>query len=297
MALLVLSFIVLLSACQGQEGPEAETAAASDDLTIITSFYPVYIATVNVVQDVPGVQVRNMTPPITGCLHEYQLRPDDLKNLSQAQIFVINGAGMEDFLDKVVQQLPDLKVVDSSMDIPLLGESETEAGNPHLWVSVANAIRQVENIGSQLAALDPAHAAQYEANATAYVERLEALRSEMHAALEQVETRDIITFHEAFPYFAQEFNLNIAAVIEREPGSEPSAAELADTIEIVRQSQIKALFTEPQYSDKAADIIARETGARIFVLDPAVTGPNEPDAYLKIMEANLNTLLTALKTP
>ncbi|OPY58960.1 MAG: High-affinity zinc uptake system binding-protein ZnuA precursor [Pelotomaculum sp. PtaU1.Bin065] len=293
-AVLLITGSVFLSACQGQTQTAPDKSATDKTLTIVTSFYPMYITAINIAKDVPGVKVVNMTPPVTGCLHDYQLKPDDLKTLSEAQIFVVNGAGMESFMDKVVSQLPDLKIVDASKGIPLIKGDGEEGDNPHLWVSISNAIQQVNNIGLQLAALDPEHAAQYSANTTAYADQLEALRVKMHQTLDGAQKRDIITFHEAFPYFAREFNLNIAAVIEREPGSEPSAAELADTIEIIEKSQIKALFAEPQYSATAAETIARETGAQIYILDPAVTGDMEPDAYLKIMETNMKTLEEAL---
>jgi len=253
-----------------------------------------YIAAINIAKDVPGVKVINITEQTTGCLHDYQLKPDDLKTLSEAQILIINGAGMESFMGKVIEQQPNLKIVESSKGIPLIKGEGEEGDNPHVWVSISNAIQHAKNIGQQLAAIDPDHAAQYSANTTLYVDKLEALRVKMHQALDGAKKRDIITFHEAFPYFAREFNLNIIAVIEREPGSEPSAAELADTIETVKKSNIKALFAEPQYPAKAADTIARETGAKVFILDPVVTGPMEFDAYLKTMESNMKTLKEAL---
>jgi len=293
-AVLLVAIAVFLSACQGQAPTTPDKSTAGKTLTIATSFYPMYIAAVNVAQNVPGVKVVNITQPTTGCLHDYQLKPDDLKTLSEAQIFIINGAGMESFMDKVVSQLPDLKIVEASKGITLIKGEGEEGDNPHVWVSISDAIQQVKNIGLQLAALDPEHAAQYSANANAYVEQLDALRAKMHQTLDGAEKRDIITFHEAFPYFAREFNLNIVAVIEREPGSEPSAAELADTIETVKESNIKALFAEPQYPVKAAEIIARETGAKIYTLDPGVTGSMEPDAYLITMEGNMKTLAEAL---
>ncbi len=291
---LLIFMVIFMSACQGQTPPSPEKSATSKTLTIVTSFYPMYIATMNIAKDVPGVKVMNMTPPITGCLHDYQLNPDDLKTLGEAQIFVVNGAEMEAFMDKVIQQLPDLKIVEASKGIPLIEGEGEEGDNPHVWVSISDAMQQVKNISAQLATLDPDHAAQYNANTAVYVDKLEALRVKMHQSLDSVKKRDIITFHEAFPYFAREFNLNIVTVIEREPGSEPSAAELAGTIDTVKKSKIKALFAEPQYPAKAADAIARESGAKVYILDPAVTGTMEPDAYLTIMESNLKVLEEAL---
>lgn len=265
-------------------------------LRIVTSFYPMYIATANITKGVDGVQVINMTKPQTGCLHDYQLTTDDMKTLEKADIFVANGAGMESFLDKILQQNKQLTIVDASKDIPLLKTEDEE--NPHVWLSVPNAIQQVKNIEAQLSAADPKHAEAYKTNAAAYIAKLQDLDTEMHAALDNVPNKDIVTFHEAFPYFAQEFNLHIVKVIEREPGTEPTPKELEDTIEEIKPLAKKVLFTEPQYSPAAAETIARETEAQIYTLDPVVTGEaNEDalDAYINTMKQNMATLKSALQ--
>jgi zinc transport system substrate-binding protein len=121
------------------------------------------------------------------------------------------------------------------------------------------------------------------------------LRDSMHASLDRFSGRRIVTFHEAFPYFAREFGFVVTAVIEHEPGTAPSAGELAKTISVIRNAGVKVLFTEPQYPPDIAETIARETGARIFQLDPAVTGPDDPDAYIEIMKKNLEVLKVALQ--
>lgn len=265
--------------------------------TIVTSFYPMYVSTINITKGVPNVQVKNMTKPETGCLHDYQLSPEDLKILEKADAFVVNGAGMEVFLDKVIQQQTQLKVVDGSKGIVLLKDDNGEE-NPHVWVSISNAIIQVENIAQQLSSLDAAHADIYKSNADDYIKKLSALKDTMHTSLDSTPNKNIITFHEAFPYFAKEFNLNIVAVIEREPGAEPSPRELEDTIQKIKDSNIKALFAELQYPSKAADVISQETGAKVYMLDPGVIGDAKSDAYndyINMMEKNLETLQEALK--
>ena len=237
-----------------------------------------------------------MTKPQTGCLHDYQLMTEDMKTLENADAFVINGAGMEDFMDKVTEQQKNLKVIDASRGIKLIHDEEGD--NPHVWLSVTDAIQQVRNIADQLKEADPAHADAYEKNAAAYIEKLTSLKTEMHAALDNVPHKDIVTFHEAFPYFAEEFHLNIIGVVEREPGTEPTPTELQETIEQVKGLSAKVLFTEPQYSPAAAETIARETGAKIYTLDPVVTGEATPaakDAYLDTMRKNMNTLKEALQ--
>ncbi|MCX7842124.1 MAG: metal ABC transporter substrate-binding protein [Clostridia bacterium] len=300
--MLAIAFSLLTAGCNKSIGAASKTG----EKLIVTSFYPMYIFTRNIAKDIPGVRVVNMTEPQTGCLHDYQLMPEDLKLLEKAHIFVANGAGMENFIEKVVEQLPNLKVVEASKGLELLGEEKHEHEqegkhndeiNPHLWVSITGAIAQVKNIGEQLAAHDSENAAEYKKNMEEYAKKLEALKEKMHNALKGIKNRNIVTFHEAFPYFAKEFDLNIVAVIEREPGTEPGAGELADTIEKIKAAKVKALFAEPQYSRKAAETIARETGAKVFMLDPVVTGPKDadPDSYIKAMEDNLKVLVEALQ--
>ena len=297
--LLVISSVLLAGCSDSKQhsGAVNSNPAMKKNFIVVTSFYPVYISTINVTRDVPGVEVINMTKSQTGCLHDYQLTPEDLKTLEKANAFVINGADMEAFLDKAVKQQQQLKVIDASKNIALLTDQNGEK-NPHVWVSITNAIVQVQNIADQLSAIDPGNAEKYKKNAGEYQKKLETLRDTMQKTLTGTKNREIITFHEAFPYFAKEFNLNIVAVIEREPGSDPSPKELAETIEKVKASQIKALFAEPQYSSKAADTISRETGAKVYILDPVVTGEAKPgayDDYIRAMEKNSNTLLEALQ--
>ena len=291
--ILLVFCLSLLSACSSQSGKDNGQATDDNSIVIDTTFFPIYIEAMNITKDIPGVKLVNIAPPATGCLHDYQMTPDDLKKMSEADILIINGAGMESFTDKIISQLPDLQIVDASRGISLIKSGDNDY-NPHVWVSITNTIQQVENIGNQLAALDPGHASQYIANTEAYVAKLEDLRTKMHQVVDSASSREIITFHEAFPYFAQEFDLRITAVIEREPGSEPSAAELIETIKIIEETGTKVLFTEPQYPARSADTIARETGIKVYALDPAVTGTLEPDAYLKIMEKNMKTLQEAL---
>ncbi len=268
-------------------------AAAQRKMRVVTSFYPLYIMALNVCKDVPGLELTNLTPPVTGCLHDYALTTTDMRKLEKADILVANGAGMESFLLKTAGRYPRLKIVELARGIPLIKD---KAGpNPHVWVSVAQAITEVRNLAAFMARVDGGHASVYRKNSADYIARLEVLRQEMHARLGAYQGRAIVTFHEAFPYFAEEFGLKIAGVIEREPGSAPNAKELAETIGIIKKLRVKALFTEPQYPTAAADAIARETGLRLHQLDPAVTGPETPDAYLEIMRKNLAVLQEALK--
>lgn len=305
----ILSALLCAAVCLTGFSGCGTPAKESSRLKLLASFYPIAIMALNITDGVEGVAVESMAQQQTGCLHDFQMTTADMKKAETADAFLINGAGMEGFLDKISDQLPELPVIDSSTGIPLIASGEDhhhdggeghdhdqEDYNPHLWVSITNCMEQVRNLSEGIIALDPEHEAEYRENTETYLEKLSALRDKMHSALDHVKNKDIITFHEAFPYFAEEFGLHIAAVINREPDSQPSAKELADTIRLVRETGVKALFVEPLYPETSADIIAAETGAQVYVLDPAVSGEWDKNAYLTAMESNLQVLAQALNS-
>lgn len=305
----ILSALLCAAVCLTGFSGCGTPAKESSRLKLLASFYPIAIMALNITDGVEGVAVESMAQQQTGCLHDFQMTTADMKKAETADAFLINGAGMEGFLDKISDQLPELPVIDSSTGIPLIASGEDhhhdggeghdhdqEDYNPHLWVSITNCMEQVRNLSEGIIALDPEHEAEYRVNTETYLEKLSALRDKMHSALDHVKNKDIITFHEAFPYFAEEFGLHIAAVINREPDSQPSAKELADTIRLVRETGVKALFVEPLYPETSADIIAAETGAQVYVLDPAVSGEWDKNAYLTAMESNLQVLEQALNS-
>ena len=286
LALIILTFALV--GCGSEKKDD-------DKLKIVTSFYPMYLETLNITRGVEGVEVVNMTPPQTGCLHDYQLTPEDMKTLETADIFVVNGLGMESFLDKVIEAHPNLKIINASDTPDIVPIMEDGVPNPHVWLSLTYAIAQVKNISAKLCELDPSRADVYKRYTLDYVDELTTLRDEMHISLTMLPNREIVTFHEAFPYLAAEFGLKIVATVEREPGTEPTPQELAETIEKINSLPVKIIFTEPQYSAKAAETIARETGAQIFELDPIVTGEAKPENLLGYVDRMLNNTLTLAK--
>lgn len=262
---------------------------------ILTSFYPVHIATLNVTAGVPGVYVTNMAPPTAGCLHDYQLSTDDMVSLSKADILVINGLGAEMFLDAAVKRFEKLKVINASEGIePIVVNGES---NPHVWLSVRLHLQQVNRIAEGLAGLDPAHAEAYRVNAVAYTRRLRMLQSRLEDGLKAVGSREVVTFHDAFPYFARDYGFTVVTVVERHPGSQPNARELRGAVSEIRKRGVRFVFAEPQYPAASAELIAKETGAVVLYLDPAVSGSSGPDAYIQIMDRNLATLQRALVRP
>lgn len=294
-ALLLLVLIISVTGCGVIPLSSQKTSSQAPQpgkYQIITSFYPLYIMLLNITADIEGVTVTNLTRNETGCLHDYQLSPGDMQKLQGADVLVVNGANMESFMDKVMAQYPQIPVVEATKGLELIMHDGEP--NPHLWVSIAGAIKQVDSIGRQLAVLDPVHGQAYLDNSQVYMSKLKQLGLDMHQVLDTAPSRQIATFHEAFVYFASEFDLEVVAVVEREPGSEPSAGELAEIIEVMKESEVAAVFTEPQYPTTVAETIASESGVPVYALDPAVSGPEDRDAYLRIMRHNLEVLKEAL---
>lgn len=281
---------LMFFSCSKKNALPAPSVKGSENVRITATFYPVYIMLLNITDSVPGTQVSLLAPPNTGCLHDYQLTTKDMKAIAECDILVANGAGMEDFLDKAMEARKG-QLIQAAEGYTLIED------NPHVWVSPDGAAYETLRIAQQLASLDKKNADSYLKNAQEYVQKITDLSKKMHASLDKYAGTKIITFHEAFPYFTKEFALTQAGTIEREPGTEPTAKELAEVIALIKQAASSgekiALFAEPQYSSGAAAVIAQETGLKVYELDPAVTGELDKDAYLKAMETNLKVLETA----
>ena len=177
------------------------------------------------------------------------------------------------------------------------GHHPAGEANAHIWLDAQNAIQMVDNLADGLISAMPQYEAQIEQNRADYVSRLTALDAELKETLAAVPNKNIVTFHEAFPYFARAYGLTVAAVVNHEPGDALSPAQLAELVRTIRELNNPPLFSALQYDDMAAQTISRETGAPIYTLDPVVTGP-ETDVpltyYEDRMRENMQTLLVAL---
>ena len=283
--LLVLSASLLIPARVSADGP--------DSLTVVCSFYPIRIFAENVLKDVPGVRLETLAPAGTGCLHDFQLMTGDLKKLDTALCLIINGAGMEQtFLPLLTRERSGLPLVDCSAGIELMTENGED--NPHIWLSPFLAARMTRNLGDGAAALLPEYSETIRNNADAYAEKLEALGREMQEKLSAYQGACIVTFHEAFPYFADAMGLRVLASVTVEPDETPSPRLIAQTVSLIEQNGGCPLFSEPGIRLDALNAIARETGCPVYELDPVTDGENDPDAYVLAMRKNLETLTLAL---
>jgi len=288
LSLILVCFIFLTGCGNNTEVEEKDT------FNIVTSFYPIYIFTQNITKDIPNVTVTNMSNEHSGCLHDYHLTTTDMKLIDEADAFIINGAGLETFLEKVYTVQNDLEIIDSSENIELFSEKFSDEDNEHIWLSITNAIIQVKNIGEGLSKIDKEHESLYLANADAYVKRLEDLRNELRESMYQHTEVKMVTSHDAFPYFAEDFGFEIISVIEREEGTSPTSKEMQEIINLVKDNEIKAIFIEKDDSSKIADTIGNESGAKVFELDTITSGDGSFADYEDRMRENIKVIKESL---
>lgn len=284
--------VALALACAGA-GRAAEPAAPGGRLAVAASILPL----ADFAREVGGVRVEvtTLVPPGTSP-HTYEPTPAQLLLVSRARLLVLNGAGLEYWADKLIAAAanPRLVVVRAAAGLPLLaGDADDRSGNPHVWLSPRLAIHEVAAIRDGLIRADPAGTAVYRANALRYAARLRALDREIRAAVAGFRSRKFIAFHPAWAYFARDYGLEQAAVIERSPGREPSPAEVLRIIRSAKAIGARAIFAEPQFSTKAARVIAAECGATVLLLNPLGRPPAY--RYIDLMRFNLAQMRKALE--
>ncbi|HIT35732.1 MAG TPA: zinc ABC transporter substrate-binding protein [Candidatus Faecousia intestinavium] len=288
LGLLASVFFCTLSGC-ARTAPPAQIAATT---------LPVYDFTSRICADTPVTVTRLVTEQVS-CLHDYSLNVRQVRAAEAAQVIVISGAGLEDFLGDLLE---DENLVDASAGIPLICPEEShdhdheEDGHhheqdPHIWLSPANARQMARNIFDGLSQRYPEYADTMEKNLKKLLLDLEELESYGREQLEDLSIRELITFHDGFSYFAQAFDLTILEAIEEESGSEASAKELIHLITLTREHSLKAVFTEKTGSVSAAGILSRETGCPVYSLDMAMSG----DSYFEAMYHNIDTIKEALQ--
>ena len=298
MCVVLAVILLILSGCAGSS-PEPD----KDKITVAASFYPVYIFTLNLLDGIDGVNVECMAEQNVGCLHDYTLTAKDARLLNDAEVLVINGAGMEGFLQDAFRSVPELDMINSADHIQLICKEEHHEEdhdehnheNSHIWLSLQNARLQVENIKNGLVKEFPEYEKKIEENYSDYIKRLDALGEERKAAASAVKACDVISFHGAFEYMAEDLGLNISATVESDEGYEPSARELAELSNKIKEDKIIALLVDPNYSGSGAEILKRETNTEIYVINPIVSGEEKLTAYEDIMRENYKMILKAVK--
>lgn len=265
-------------------------------LKVVTTFAPLYSFTANVAGD--AAVVENLVP-IGASIHSFQAKPSDIKKIAQADILIINGIGLEEFLNDIVKGAANtgLTIVDTSKSINILGsqdEDEHQYGDPHIWLSPKNAIKQVETIRGALIKADPKNAEVYSKNAKAYIERLKRLDADISKELASAKKEKYFVFHNAYQYFERQYGIKSVGSIEEFPGKEPSPRQMARIIDYIKGHDARIVFTEPQFSPKVIDVLKQDYNIYIGVLDP-IGQELSRGGYEKNMRQNLASLMKAFK--
>jgi zinc transport system substrate-binding protein len=324
--LLALGVLPVAIACSEAPPPpetdltqSQETIASSGDrVQIVATFLPMYWFTKAIAGDVADVEL--LIPPGSD-VHEYQTKPADVRAIANADLIVKNGLDLESFLDETIANSGNakLKQIEASRGIEAIdrlspvvepleehGEDHAheedknghdhshEAGNPHVWMDPVLAQQQTIAIRDGLIEIDPKNRSTYEANAAAYIEQLKQLDREFQEELKPYSNCSFITFHDAYPYLAQRYNLQQIAVVEI-PETSLSPGDIQTTIEAVEQYQAKALFGEPGVDNKLLESLSQDLNLKLYSIDPLVSGDLDPQHYFKAMQSNLETLKTACK--
>lgn len=285
--------------------------AADKGVHILCTTFPIYQITRNITQGRATAQVALMLPAQLGCPHDYALTPADMRMLAAADVLVVNGLGMEEFLGAPIRQArARIEVIDSSAginetmpysDSPDLidhDDHDHRGVNPHLFVSPRLEAKLAMTIARGLTKIDPAGQDTYLRNSQDYALRMERLDREVRAVGKQLKNKRIITQHGVFDYLARDMGLQVVAVVEAHAGQEPSAAGMLAIIKTAMAMKAGGIFSEPQYPARVVQTIAKETGIKAATLDPAATGPDHAslDYYEVVMRRNLQTLKSILGT-
>ena len=288
--LILLLVCLLLSGCQTADTPAM----------VVATTLPVYDFTVALCQST-DITVERLINESVSCLHDYSLSVSQVKAVESAEIIVCSGAGLEDFLSDLLENSVQ---IDASAGISLLcvshshdhedhdhhAHEDTQEFDAHIWLSPANASCMAKNIAAGLIDHYPQHEQQIQNNLTALLQNLDVLQQYGQQTLSELRSRDLITFHDGFSYFADSFDLHILEAVEEESGSEASAKELIHLITLVQDYKLPAIFTETHGSVSAANVISRETGANIYALDMCMGDTG----YFEAMYRNIDTIKEAL---
>lgn len=279
---------------------------------VVTTFLPVYLFTQAVVGDVAEVEM--LVKPGND-VHEYQATPDNVKAIANANILVKNGLGIEEFLEDTVKNAENSQLVEinASKGIKVINEINVvknkkekhhdhdhhhdhhhSEGNPHVWLDPVLAKQQVINIRDGLITADPANKTTYQANAAAYVQKLENLNNEFQQTLNKTPNCTFITFHDAFPYMAKRYQIKQVAVVEL-PEDQLSPADVQKTIKTIKKYKVKALFSEPEVDNKLLTSLAQDLQLTLYPLNPLENGTTNPEYYFQAMKTNLENLAAGCK--
>jgi ABC-type Zn uptake system ZnuABC Zn-binding protein ZnuA len=290
-----LAAAMLLSGCAG---PSA-TGGSNGKLIVVTTTTVFADLVSNVGGDL--VSVTSLVPK-NADVHTFEPRPADVRTVTGAKLLIMNGLGLDDWLSKTITNAaasgtPPLQLGVDLPGVTLLPGETSATENPHLWMDVKYAELYVDRIAQALGSADPSHAATYLTQAAAYKQQLETLDGWVRSQIATIPeaNRKLVTFHDAFPYYAREYGITIVGVAVEAPGQDPSAGYTAQLITAIKSAGVKAIFSEAQFPAKLVDELASEANCKVVanLYDDALGDP-PIDSYDAVIRWDTSQLVQAL---
>jgi zinc transport system substrate-binding protein len=292
LAIIAIAVIIPLSsiAVYGTNSNQQFTKIDSSKLQVISSFYTLHEFSQNVGQE--KVNVTLLVPDGVEP-HDWGPTIKDVQRIQKSDLIIINGIGFENWVDNLDETDYQGVIVDTSYGIldKNLGQEHT-TGDPHIWLNPVYAKTQVQNIAIAFSNSDPGNQEYYQSNAAKYIEELDLLDSKIRNELSNC-NHDFVAFHDAFSYFADEYNLNQHTIISsNDPHGEATAKTLENVISTAKELNIKVIFSEENVNPRTSEIIANEINGKVLVLSPLEVSSD--GTYISKMTENLNNLKEAL---
>lgn len=301
-----------------------DKAVSENKITIATSFYPMYILTLNITEGIDGIEVINLTENQSGCIHDYHLTTKDMRVLSSVDIFIMNGGGIESFIGQALINYPDIRIITASDGIPMLkgtthehtdstdehddstdehNEDEYEGYeeyegykeyNSHIWMSLNLYLSQINTITEELIQYDNKNKYNYIANKNKYTDKISLIQDELLKLNKIVQGEKIIIFHDAFAYLAEDLGMDIVYALAMDEDSGLKAREVAEIINLINEYNIKYLWVESEYADIIENAIAKEVYVKLCIIDPITGGDTDLNAYIDAYKKNIMTIETIM---
>jgi zinc transport system substrate-binding protein len=294
LAIIAIAVVIPLTsiAVYGTNSNQQFTTSDSSKLQVISSFYTLHEFSQNIGQEKVDV---TLLVPVGVEPHDWGPTIKDVQRMQKSDLIIINGIGFENWVDNLDEIDYQGVIVDTSNEILVknLGQEHARTSvDPHIWLNPIYAKTQVQNIANAFSNSDPENQQYYQSNAAKYIEQLDLLDSKIRNELSNC-NRDFVAFHDAFSYFADEYNLNQHTIISsNDPHGEATAKTLEDVISTARELNIKVIFSEENVNTRTSEIIANEIDGKVLVLSPLEVFSD--GTYISKMTENLNNLKEAL---
>lgn len=288
---LIGATLFTMAGCGSQQEQKDTASSANSECKIVASFYPMHILSMNLTKDIDDVNLSSMSDPNMGCIHDHTFNTEDLKKIENADVFVENGLALEAFNDKILETYPDVKIAQASEGMESYAkEDDGDELNGHIWTNLDAYIKQVENVSRELQEYNPDNKDKYKKNESEYVKALNKLKEDNKDNIEKAAGKKALILDETLPGFCKFTKIDAISIETDHEEEALSADTLKETINEMKEKNIKSIFIGKDSDRTAAETIAKETDADIYELNTCMIGKVDADAYINDMKENFEII-------